>query len=523
MKRKKINILVGLTAVLMVTSTLSCKKVDDFGNLNTDPNAATVPVTGALFTSVISNMHALAFGPAAPANTPGLNADVAGLYCQYYSETQYTDVSIFSKESLNWDDYFAANVFAQPTPNQYTQNGMLFDLQTVIKANTDAKTKASVVAYGSNANQIAVARILKAYIFSTITDLWGDMPYSNTLVGDNGQVVYTKQKDIYTDLFKELNEAVAQFDGGANVSGDIFLGGDPASWKKFANSIHALLALHLSKIDPTTGKAEFAKALAGGLIDKDLVMNYPGGNFFNPIYRYYDITKRFDYAVSQTMTDWLTQHSDPRGQANIYATTSVGFPFGLARNAAVAFANANTNYAKVMAGQGTSPTASFPILGVGEMLLARAEAAQRGWTAEDPVALYAQGIRAAWDLWTPKGSDAASQAEAANFGNTQYTAYLANTDITLSSGDPLTKICQQEWVTHYPNGVRGWTLWRRTGVPALVGGPAAVTANKAIPRRFAYGPNEYSTNSANVAPVATQYTVAGDADSQLARMWWDAQ
>ncbi|WP_431211344.1 hypothetical protein ACQ86N_36520 [Puia sp. P3] len=116
MKRKKINILAGLTAVLMVSSTLSCKKVDDFGTLNTDPNAATVPVTGALFTSVLSNMHALAFGPAAPANTPGLNADVAGLYCQYYSETQYTDVSIFSKESLNWDDYFAANVLHSRRP-----------------------------------------------------------------------------------------------------------------------------------------------------------------------------------------------------------------------------------------------------------------------------------------------------------------------------------------------------------------------------------------------------------------------
>src|SRR5678815_2981326 len=93
--------------------------------------------------------------------------------------------------------------------------------------NSDPATAAIALANGSNANQIATARILKAYITWFLTDNWGDIPYNGIFSADaNGVIPYTSQQEIYSSLFTELSEAVAQFDDGAAVKGDILFDGD---------------------------------------------------------------------------------------------------------------------------------------------------------------------------------------------------------------------------------------------------------------------------------------------------------
>ena len=497
LSKYKISIAAGVLSILV--SVTSCSKIDQFGTTNANPGKTTTPVPSALLSNVLSNMAGFTW------DAGGITT-ISGLYCQYFSETQYTDISIYNKQTPGWDAYFAA-----PSANTFSQSGYLFDLQTIINYNSDPKTAKAASQYGSNADQIAVARILKVYIFSILTDLYGDIPYFKALKGDNGVVAYDKQQDIYTDFFKELDAAVAQFDGGNTIQGDILFGGNEGKWKKFANSIHLLLALHLSKIDAATGKTEFNKALTAGVLGagETITLTFPGGNFLSPIYNYYDVTKRFDYAVTKTMTDWLANTSDPRAATHIYGTSSIGFPYGLSRGDAVAFANANTKYAQLMKGADSSlATDPFPVLMSSEIFLARSEAASRGWTAEDPVALYATGIQESLKFW--KVYDA-----------TSYANYMANANIDLSTGNALQKICTQEWVSHYPAGVRGWVDWRRTGYPALAPAPAGVFPN--IPRRFGYGPNEYSYNPTNTTNAGNQYNVNGDANSQYGRIWWDVQ
>jgi hypothetical protein len=494
----KRNIIAGL--LLTAIAGASCTKLHDFGDLNQDPTAATAPIPSALLSNVLTNMAAFTW------DAGGITT-ISGLDGQYFSETQYTDISTYAKQSLGWDDYFAS-----PTANTASQVGYLNNLQTIINYNTNASTAAAAAAYGSNNNQIAIARILKVYIYSTLTDIYGDIPYFNALKKDNGLVAYDKQQAIYADFFKELTAAVAQFDGGLSVSGDILFSGSATKWKKFANSIHALLALNLSKVDAATGKKEFAAAIAGGVFaeGEDVSLVFPGGNFLSPVYKYYDVTKRFDYAVSAPMTNWLSANNDPRGGTNVYGTSSVGFPVGLSRNDAVAFANTHVGFAQLTKGAaGSAGTDPFPVLMAGEIYLARAEAAQLGWTAEDAAAMYSLGIKSSWEYW--KVYDA-----------TKFANYMASASINLGAGSPLQKICTQEWVSHYPAGLRGWSVFRRTGYPALAAAPAAVNGG-VIPRRIAYGPNEYSYNAANTNTVATQYTVSGDKDSQIARMWWDIQ
>lgn len=482
------KIVFGFGIALSFAAVQSCNKIKDFKDLNTDPNNTTTPIPAALLTNVEAGMGSnLAF------DQGGVNTG-AGLYAQYFSETQYTEASRYAKPSYNYDNYYA---------------GSIEDLQTIINYNSDPATASAAAGYGSNKNQIAIARIIKAHYIKFLTDAVGDVPYFNALKGNSGVITaaYDKQQDIYKDLLKELKEAVAQFDNGATVQGDIIFNGDVTKWKKYANSLRFLLALNMGKVDATTAKSEMQAVLndPAGLISDNadnVEVDYIGGNFPNPLYNYYVLTGRLDYAVTKTMTDQLSNTGDPR--LNVYGQTTKGFPYGLTRDDAIAFSNANTDWAKVLKDTYRKTDSKLSIITASAVDLARAEAAQRGLTTESAAALYAQGIQASFDQW----------------GLGDATTFLANNAIALSGGaSDLQKIATQEWVTWFPSGHEGWNVWRRTGYPTLT--PAPVPGITAIPRRMSYGTNDYSYNSANVADAAARYTVNGQPDSQWGKIWWD--
>src|SRR5688500_2205063 len=128
----------------LVASLTGCDKFSDFGNTNVNPSATTTPILSALLTNVEAGIGGYA------SQTRG------GLYSQYFSETQYTDVSLYSTPLLAFNAEYS---------------GSLYDLQNIINVNT------------SN-NMSVAARILQQYIFWTITDRWGDVPYSEALKGN---------------------------------------------------------------------------------------------------------------------------------------------------------------------------------------------------------------------------------------------------------------------------------------------------------------------------------------------------
>ncbi len=464
----------------LCTITISCSKINDFGNINQNPGATITPIPSALLTNVLAGLGSDTWD--AQAATSGGLTTVCGMYCQYFSETLYTETSNYARPDFNWDNYYATR---------------LYDLQIIINYNSDAATASKAAEYGSNNNQVAVARILKAYLFSLLTD-------GKALQADNGLVPFEAQENVYSDLFKELSEAVEQFDNGAAPMGDILFNGNLNKWKRFANSLHALLALHLSEINPALGKEEFNKALSasGGVFENGVnaELAYPGVNYFNPVNLYHRTTP-FRLAVSKTMTDWLAGHNDKR--INAYGTSAVGFPYGITRDSAIAFNNNNNNWAKILQGEATPASQPFPVMIDAEIYLARAEAAQRGWTSEDVAAMYKDGIEESMKYWGVYTDD-------------DFAAYLLQPAVHLSGSGNLQKICEEEWATHYPNGPRGWTVWRRTGFPDLK--PATASTSQTIPERFPYGSNEYSTNAANVQDAASRYKVNGEPDSQYGRL-----
>jgi len=480
------KIIYGLGIATTVLAFQSCDKIKDFKDTNTNPNQTTSPIPSALLTNVESNLGANLVFDAGGANTG------AGLYGQYFSETQYTEVSRYGKPNYNYDAYYV---------------GPLEDLQNIINYNSDPATAGSAAAFGSNKNQIAIARILKAQYVKMLTDITGDLPYFNALKGQSGIITsaYDPQQGIYADLIKELKEAVDQFDNGPTVQGDIIFSGNVAKWKKYANSLRLLLAMNMLKVDANAAKTEFLSALnhSAGVISSNadnVTLIHVGGSFPNPFYNYYNITQRFDFAESKTMTDQLSSTSDAR--INAYGSSAKGFPYGLTRDNAVAFANANPDYANILNVNYRATTSPSTILSAAYVTLIRAEAAQRGWTTEDKNTLYANGIQASYDQW----------------GLGSAATFIASAPIALTgAASDLTKIVTQEWVAGYPNGIEAWNIYRRTGIPALVPAPGQA----AIPRRAPYGTNDYNYNASNVGAAAAIYNVGGVPDSQFGRIWWD--
>jgi hypothetical protein len=483
--------LIKLTSIALaaglVFSGVGCSKgIDEFGDINTNPGIVAEANTAALLTNVLSNMGAEAWQ---------VNP---GLYAQLYSETQYPELSRYSRNAPDYGGYYS---------------GVLYDLVNIIKYNTDPDRAAKSQANGSNANQIATARILKAWWFLRVTDQWGDIPYFQALNFD-GQIPYDKQQDIYADLFKELKEAIAQFDGGAPVKGDILLDGNIAAWKKFANSIRMIMALRLSSVDANKGKTEFLDAMGanGGYLTTNadnVMLVYPGGNYSSPIWTYYNINPRLDYALSKTVTDLMNPTGDRR--VNVWGSSTKGFPYGLTRDDAILWTNAgNTDWARVMHPSVGTPTMPMPILTASQITLARAEAAQRGWTAENAANLYRVGIELNWRQWGVY--DAAA-----------FDAYMLQANVALTAGTELQKIITQRWLAAFPDGLEAWNIVRSTGFPVLTPAPGTVPpagATKPIPIRMAISQNHFDLNNTHTNAVADLYKIGGEKDSQYARMWW---
>jgi hypothetical protein len=434
-----------------------------------NPAATTSPILPALLTNVEAGLGG--YG----AQTRG------GLYCQYFSETQYTDVSLYSLPQLSFEGEYS---------------GSLYDLQNIINTNT------------SN-NMTQAARILKAYIFSTITDRWGDIPYSQALTG-NKTPAFDKQEDVYRGCMRELTQAVAAFDNTSAISGDIIYGGDVAKWKRLANTLRLRLAIQVSKRFPA-GSAwagtEFRAALAdaGGTITSNadnFTVAYPGGNFRSPWFSLYD--GRRDFGQSDVMVGVMSSLSDGRQVA--FGSSALGVPYGRVRGYVDPWCQANPNWSRILSESNRQQNGRVALVTAAETHLLRAEAADRGWTTENMGSLYQAGIEISfqqWGLAVPAGS------------------YFTQPNVALSNpagtGANIRNIAVQQYIAAYPDGLRGWNIWRRTGFPALTPAQDATNSSRQIPRRYTYGQTSYASNTAAVTAAAA--AIGGD--TQDTKIWWD--
>ncbi|WP_321517896.1 SusD/RagB family nutrient-binding outer membrane lipoprotein [uncultured Bacteroides sp.] len=142
---------------------------------------------------------------------------------------------------------------------------------TAIKNITDAQYRTVDDTKRININ--STLRIYRVYLMSIITDIYGDVPYSEAGKGfleEKFNPHYDKQEDIYNDFFIELSSAAANLDASKDkITGDVIFNGDVAKWKKLANSLRLRFAMRISNVAPQKAQEEFEKAIQadGGIFE----------------------------------------------------------------------------------------------------------------------------------------------------------------------------------------------------------------------------------------------------------------
>lgn len=495
-----------LVATLLVMGT-GCTKFNE--NLNVNPNLPSKASNAQLLTYAINQI------PVYVESTTGI------LYVQQWAEKPYTDASRYL--TVNFDFY---GIYSNPLMN--------------LKAILD--TKEFNVNDGSKENQLAVARILRAWFYWHTTDRWGDVPYNDALLGrENFTPAYTPQKDIYYDLLKELKEAAAQIDEDANpVKGDILFNGNMNLWKRFANSMRLLMALRLTKVDEAKGKPEFADAAAAELMEdnSESAVYIHLANAANQNYWYYVFNvqgRQWNWA-SKTIVDYMKALNDPR--LPIFAdpapngTGYNGVPYGLDGNAVGLIPSASVSLTGVHVRTQNAPCY---ILTYAQVEFALSEGAKINWIAGgDAVAEqhYNAGVEASVRQWNRNSyknydDDVDEQIEKVPYSRddegdiTGLPAYMAKTEVAYDAADALKKIGYQRWLHLYTNGYEAWAEWRRTGFPELT--PAPNNNNTPIPRRQAYPVKEQNINGTHYQDAIKNQPGLNGKDDLTGRVWWDKQ
>lgn len=486
------NMLNKAVLALLVFAFTACGEFDD---LNVNPNKPVAVDAEALLTNSLRSIGGDNFNTFIGVLD---NDRIGPIYAQHIANITYTDDDRYQAVQSDFSAWY---------------NGPLADLERIIRLNTDEATKDAASKSGSNANQIAAARILKTYFYNLLTDLWGPMPYSEALKGDDGifTPAYDSQEAIYQALFTELQEAVAQMDGGAGVSGDFIFGGDMGAWAQFANTIRMNMAIRAADANETLAEAQFLDAIADGVIESDLMYPYLSeANNENPWYTAF--RTRTDFAITEMMVNEMKSTGDPRLQRYADPTLTsvaagnpeiVGMPYGLAEPTTqppdVSFPN--STYVKAQ-------NAPLAIYTMAQVNFAKAEAAARGWTNDNPEDHYKAAIQASWSQWSVSYDQAA------------FDAYYNQEGIAWDAGKWDQLIGYQKWVALFGQGYEAWTEWRRLDYPELIIPQDPLSPSGGIPVRLIYPASAENLNPANYAKALE---MLGGPDSDGTRLWWDVK
>ena len=465
-------------------------------DLNQDPNNPATAPSGPVFTRAVEQTAAQWLGT-------GFDLRGTEFIAQHLAEVQYPDEDRYQRlQSPNTTTYFDL-----PYERQ------LADLNGVIQSGfTDNRPGI----YGP-------AIVMMAWNFADLTDTWGDVPFSQALKGDSGSIqpAYDKQQDIYRALMDTLTFAANAMandpaDDPGLGSADPIYGGDLAEWQKFANSLHARLALRLVNVDQATATAELTKAFTapGGLITTNAdnaQLNWPGDGVFNNPWAD-NFKSRDDHRMSQTLMNIMLANNDPRipvyaqpTQAN--ASKYAGMPNGLINDSAGTYLQTASRPGAIFYAQngGTSQPSYF--MTAAEVLFIQAEAAARGLgglAAGQAQTFYNSAITASLEQW----------------GVTSAGSFLTQPGVAFAGPGAagLKQIAVQKWIALYTDGLQAWAEWRRTCQPQTIqAGPAAIV--DFVPRRLEYSQTEYTVNSTNMNDAISDQ----GADNFGTRMYWDTQ
>lgn len=471
--RKKLTMPILLPILLLA----GCRQLDDY---NINPNEPVSVPTSYLLNGAMAGVANAYWGDS-----------YCLLFSQYWSQNYNPDISRYQLTPY----YF----YGWASPGNYSA---LLNLQEVIRLCTEAPEANREG--GDPDNQIAVARIVRAFEFQAMTDCWGDIPYSQA-VGESLSPIYDTQESIYRDLLRELDAAALQIrpDAPGPVA-DLVFSGDMARWKKFAAALTLRIAIRLADRDWPAAKSAIEKAFATGAFGQndDNARFHFQDDFPNP--HSFLFQNASPNSISATLENALKSLDDPR--LSRYAAPAVntglytGKRYGLPadENAAedpLDFSQPN--------GALLEPDAPAILMDFAEQCFTLAEAIERGATLPGTAGgWYHNGIRASMEYW--------------DVDSTSIQLYLDRPDVAYATagGSWKEKIGRQKWLALYMQGIQGWSEWRRLDFGILSPPPGL----SFLATRFLYPVDEQTVNNQNYLDAVNRLP---GGDKLTSKVWWD--
>ncbi|MUH35111.1 SusD/RagB family nutrient-binding outer membrane lipoprotein [Zobellia amurskyensis] len=475
--------ILGLTSFVLFLG--SC--TDEFDELNENPNSPEAVDPQFLLANVIS-----------------VEADQNAFY-QGFRLANYIQQFAASVEFERIDRY------EMGTNSEYWNT--IFQLLSDIKSMRELQ--------GSNEAYNAVGDVMQSFLFSQLTDMWGDVPYTEAVNALDGQFTpaYDTQESIYTDpdtgILAVLERAAATLENSnATINGDVLFNGNLNKWMRFANSLRLRYLMRISK--RLTDYSEIqALALSGKLMqsnEDNAVLPY-----LTSAPNQYPMTLSSlglyqEHRMTTTVDSVLTLWNDPRANV-LYKPTQVSVNSGTPEfkglmngqdRETIAEKGIDLNDVSLFGAifRDVPDGVDAQFMQYSEVQFALAEAAERGYITGDVQSYYETGVRASF----------------AYYGVEVPAGYLVQEAIALNGTDNLNKILTQKWFSLISNGHEAWFNVRRTGIPSLKPGPDNLNDNK-YPVRYLYPESEQATNSVNYKVAAER--IGGD--NINSKGWWEKE
>ena len=418
-----------------------------------------------------------------------------------------------------------------------------------------------------------VSLVMKSFMFGLITDLWGDAPYTNALKGEAGATAdilpaFDDQQTIYTGVIADLEKASALLSKPkAEYSGivdnvDVYYGGDPAKWRKMANSLLLRYYMRISSKLPDVAKAGIEKIAASeaqfpiiASNADDATMSFPGnseadswpanavidasGSNYRRIKMCATFVNRLEELKDPRLAIWAKKvevplvvdatlpagtdkivdgkrYLSPDKVGNTVVDTDpnyVGLPpsfsalpsaYNLNPTPGQTSFNPHVSFLNEIYKAAKGPLLKVRLISAAEVHFILAEAALKGWAAGDAKTHYETAIKSSFDTWTVGSA---------------YDAYITNPGVAFDK--TLKQIIEQKWISSWTAATEAWFDYRRTGFPELKAGPAAKRA--ALPLRFYYMRDELNINKANAEAALSKLQITSFSQADKENSPWSKQ
>lgn len=483
MKRYKL-----LIFILGFTNFFSCNEFEDFNENKNEPTAVTpnVLLPSTIRQSILST---------------SLESFLLGNnIAQLTAKSLRTEV-----DQYNW------NAFPTVWEEMY---GSLTDIMAVEQIAID------------NGNEVleGAAITMKTYVFSVLTNAYGDIPYSDAINGSEGNLtpVYDTQQSIYEDMFTELSRADNLLSSGnGSIGGDILLNNNPTMWRKFANSLHLrLLMTANSKLGDVASRFQTI-VNSGNILSSneeniilDFTENFPNQFPTRPLKEGDFKAVEFGNSAFTVMDNYndprLSRYARPDNDDYQNPTFSGRVNAGATQGSLL-----GPQYwddpARIQASELGLPSADGIIISYAEVEFLLAEAAQRGWITYNPEVHYRAGIQASLAYYL---------VDYTPFGWTDFNDYYENSGVAFNND--LNQIWEQKWLALFFHGlepyfeVRRWYFESGAGtidqIPFLLA-PPNNSNNDRLPLRFLYPGEEQSLNQANYLEAVSRLGGSDDINS----------